>query len=672
MSIVDAVKAVISAPDLTVIPPKVDLRLLRGRARMRKGANMRRLCMRFWRDEQFWWLNDKGNLVENSPYLSSRPGSGKPPHRVRTSRNYIKRLVEEKVSASTQRVPSFQVNPSTLDQTRKAAAELASKVALYGYDKWRWRRATVKVVELALVADEGFAWPIFDTNIGPFVMDPETDKFVGMGEVRILTFSRNQVFWEPGVEFDESPWVAVERAMPVDDAKNIDGYLGGDLAADGDVGDTAIDKRGEGSKSQLVLVTDYLERPCPDYPDGRWLTMANKRVICDVKPYPLTDPQGRALDEPVLHRLSYCVDPDSDQDTGLVRHLIDPQRSLNDIVSKMLEWKNRVLNPQILVRQGTLFTKPNDVPGAEIEWQGNDPPQWQVTPPIPATLFQLYQQTITDMQAIAGSTTPMQGEPGVQAVESDPDSWQSFVADLAEWHSRMMRHCLFLVQKHYSEERDIGFRGEFGWEPISAFKGADLLGQADVRVLPDSLTKVTKEQVQNELQFLAQAAPGQLTLEQMLSALAEGSTQTLLNAYQYDIGMAEDVIKKLKAGPEAFFAQPQRMDPVPVPQPDGTVQIQMQPVEGWFPRKVDNAQVQMTVLAKYMKTPDFFSQDQSTQEAFYIYYEQLEQLKTQAIAQVAQAQTQMAQSYGQQNAAAPQTPPAAPSLPSMQPSLGAS
>jgi hypothetical protein len=73
---------------------------------------------------------------------------------------------------------------------------------------------------------------------------------------------------------------------------------------------------------KLVMVTDFLERPCQRYPTGRWLTIANNRVVAGVqldeegkpltdeqgkpvyRPYPLTDHDDKPVDEPVLHRLS--------------------------------------------------------------------------------------------------------------------------------------------------------------------------------------------------------------------------------------------------------------------------------------------------------------------------------------------------------------------------------
>ena len=59
----------------------------------------------------------------------------------------------------------------------------------------------------------------------------------------------------------------------------------------------------------------------PNGPRGRWLTVANRRVIVDARridprterpwqDYPLQDPDGTVLDEPLLHRLVYTHDPD--------------------------------------------------------------------------------------------------------------------------------------------------------------------------------------------------------------------------------------------------------------------------------------------------------------------------------------------------------------------------
>jgi hypothetical protein len=107
-------------------------------------------------------------------------------------------IVAAKVSAATQRVPSYEIVPSKVDPDAEQAATLAEKVALYGYDKWRLRRVTTKAVTHALVGGEGFAYPYFDNTVGPYIEDPNTGEKIGQGEIAVKILSANEVGWEPG------------------------------------------------------------------------------------------------------------------------------------------------------------------------------------------------------------------------------------------------------------------------------------------------------------------------------------------------------------------------------------------------------------------------------------------------------------------------------------------
>ena len=136
-------------------------------------------------------------------------------------------------------------------------------------------------------------------------------------------------------------------------------------------------------------MTEYLERPSPTFKQGRWLTLANGRVISGVmnvggeiqyRPYP-----GEDI---CIIPLSYVEDPDSDRNQGLVRHMIDLVRTAQDSWSKALEWKNRALNPQILAPVGSIKNRLTDAPGAIIQYVpvGGQIPKWQDTPTVPREL----------------------------------------------------------------------------------------------------------------------------------------------------------------------------------------------------------------------------------------------------------------------------------------------
>jgi hypothetical protein len=143
----------------------------------------------------------------------------------------------------------------------------------------------------------------------------------------------------------------------------------------------------------MAILTDYLERPSAKYPNGRRCFIANDRVVVDFRKdpsapedadwyegYPYVDSEGDVCDEPVLHRLSYTVNPEGD-DLGLVERLIDLMRTVNDCWNKLLEWKNRTLMPRMMAPRGA-DVRTNDVPGGVDYYrpQGMLKPEWENGP----------------------------------------------------------------------------------------------------------------------------------------------------------------------------------------------------------------------------------------------------------------------------------------------------
>jgi hypothetical protein len=383
---------------------------------------------------------------------------------------------------------------------------------------------------------------------------------------------------------------------------------------------------------------------------GRWITIANKRQILPERPYPCTDAQGNILDEHVLCKLSYFTDPDSDRDSGLVRHLLDAQRTINDCTNKQLEWKNLALAPQIVVENGEFREKITDEPGAVYHYRGAGTVRWREVPPIPGELSQLKEEAKRDMAQIAAQNEiPSQVESGrgIQVlIERDANRRQAFIARLADFHSTLMRHCLYLVQKHYTEDRLLKIKGRFGWEHIPDFQGSDLRGQADVRVAPGSIEPRTKAAVEQRIMTFAQA--GWISPEAAMAAINGGTAEKLVESYELDVARANLMIQKIKEGPEVLFSGEMRIEP------DG------REVPAWMPRPFDNIQVHKSVFEDWMKTNDYDTLPQPMQVAAETYYQGLLQLEAEKAAADAQAQQMQAESLGMANAAKPQLPPPMP------------
>lgn len=659
------------------VPKSVEDKLTRGREEMRKDATLRRLCVKFWRGEQNWYLNDDGGLSFLPNALISVK---KQPHRIRSQYRFIHSIVEGKVSQATQVIPGYDVTPSTTDPQDYAAARLASQVATYGYDKWHMRRVRAKGVTNALVQREAFVMPYFDPDVGPYRREmkladdglPELDKngelveeWVGQGEVRHLVLSRSEVMWEPGMDFEDSPWFAIERAMVKEEAERLPGFLGGEVQTDAQNADLPTERK---ATDNMVRVTQYYEYPCPDYPQGRCLTIMNKRVACRPDDYPSYDPDGNVTSDPILHRLSYTVDPEGD-DRGMVEHLIDLARTIDDCWSKLREIKNRALQLQMVAPRGSNMPRRDDTPGATYEYNPTaaGKPEWE-KPPDPAYihhLVNLLELALAHMRAIAADVD-VQPQPDLAAktitaaVEANRSRWQQFIADVADWDSRIMRHNLALVARHYTAERQIEIRGQYDTAMLPDFTGQDLRSNVNVRVNPESLQAKTRQQVIEEIQFVQTNWPNAIGPDTAIALIRGGNADRLLKSPQYDYDRAARMVRLLEQGIEALTAvyQP-TMRPMTIQVPDPMTgapmtQTVMQEVPGWMPRKQDNIPIYKQVVGDYMKTLAYEQLPPDKQEPFNLFWAGLEFAEQERALEQAQLEQQMAAQLGMSNAAKPQ------------------
>lgn len=671
----------------------IKLRIDRGRARMEEQASMRRLCIEFYRGNQYGWVDGKSLYDQRTGSVGSGNAGSRNRHRVHQVRNLIKPIVDEKVSSATQRVPSYEVTPTTSDHEDIGAARLAEKVSLAGFTLWNVRSAIKDVVWYALVADEGFVYPYFDPTVGPYVFDEETGKTIGMGEIKLRTFGGNEAYWEPGCRFEDSRWHVIENARPKVDLEDDPDFIGGPLKSDAKErsGSTSNNSKRSGG-TELVLVTEYFERPCAKYPEGRHITIANDRVIFPEAPFPVRDEQGNVVDEPPFFRLAYTVDPDSDRDSGIVRHLLDGNRTVNDAVNKTLEWMRLSMNPQILAPKGSLLTMPSDAPGDVIFFEpaivalaGGQMPQWRDVGQPPGELFEIADRAAQDMRSIshanditAGSVSS--GSEVSQIVENNQLAWASFMTDLADLHAGLMRRCLMLTQRFYTEPRLLRFRGRMGWETIDDFRGADLRGQTDVRVTVGSIEPRTRRAVEQKVMNLAQLFPGYFPPEVIMSALDGGTADKLIDTYEMDVARVSAVIKKIRAGtlladgyrpvfPNEQFVDPEAINPEtgePLTNPDTGEPVYLEEVPAWLPRPFDGIPVHKATMEDWMKTQDYEALAPDQKEQAHMYYSALLDLEARAAQRAAELQMQQAQDMGMANATRPPQEPqggSAPALP---------
>lgn len=700
-------------------PPEILERLKRGREGLEEVAARRKEGLAFAEGNHYVSIDKTGKkLVQQSTVPISQRGD-KPNHRVRISHDILSPVLHGKTSAATQRIPGYEVVPTTSDPEDYSASRIAKNVALAGYEIWGLKEVFRHGVYDALVTEEAFFMAEWDSNRGPFIEVEDVDendqptgekRVIGMGEVQVNVYSGLQVIWEPGVDFADSRWYAIEHTKPVEVVEAEEGFIGGKLTANATTNPIIGQTETKGAKS--LIVTDYFERPCRQYPDGRRLTLGDGRELFPEDRYPLRDHEDKVVDAPCLHRLYYSVGGESERARGLVQALVETVRQFDYSSNKAAEYLQLVLTPQMVAPEGAVKGVITDEPGAIIEL---DPQfdareiKWRDMPAMPREFDNERDRAMRQLGFIANDNPiPARVESG-KAIESlaqkDILAWEDFIEDLAKVHAAVMRDCLTLVQRYYSEQRMIKFRGRTGWEAIADFQGADIHGQTDVRVRPGSLEPLTQAAIEQKIINLNNMLPpGLIPPEVLMSALVSGNIDKLNDFYEEDEAQANWVIGQIRAGtlfevpdrrvfpgeeapaidPESgaiaawveepqWEIEPQRdenQNPIPgtgklVP---GTGRPAMQEmVPGWMPRPFDGVPVIKHRIESFMKSDEWRSLDSAAQEATAVYYDALLRLEAQKAARAADIQNQEAARLGLENAAGPQAPKGRPSPPALEP-----
>lgn len=677
------------------IPKDIEERLKRGRDGLNEVQARRLLAIEFANGNHFSELNKDGTKVTNLSTVPVALGGEKPDHRVRRSHDIISPMLQRKVSGATQRDPEWESTGATPDAEDYAASRLALRIARAGYPIWGFPVAETKALWWAMVTEEAFGRATWNANVGPFEdvsqhpeaqvedppgsgnfpyagqPDPQKPQWRGRGEIAVTVYSGLEVIWEPGVDFEQSRWYAVEHARSIEELEDEEGYIqvpGEKLSADARTAaeGRAVPKHKKGSK--LAMVTEYFERPCRKYPKGRWATYASGRKIFPDDDYPMQDNEGRVVDTPCLRRLIYDIDASSDRAKGLVQRIIDTVRSYDQAINKQSEYSQIGLVAQLMAAEGVLLTDPTDEPGLVLEYDRSlargERPEWRENIPFPSELFEMEERAKARFSDISfDQDIPPQLESGEaikNAAELNRAAWQRFVDEFNRWRSELMSDCLVIAQRRYGPDRVMKFRGTTGWESVGEFEGADIRDQTDVRVKSTATETQTRNQIEQRIMQLAQTFPGVFPPEVVIEALNSANPEKLIQGYEEDVGRAHRVIQSLREG--TFWNEPDR--PALPGEEALKVDLRGNPmVPGWLPRPFDSLPIIKAAIEEWMKTDDWDHSSQQVKEASLFYYQKVLDLESQQKAREAEQQNALAEEQGMVNAAKEQGPKTPPSQP---------
>lgn len=232
-----------------------------------------------------------------------------------------------------------------------------------------------------------------------------------------------------------------------------------------------------------ALVLYYYERPCEDYPEGRYWVSANGVTLEGPGPLP---------DEifPLIHMVDVQV-PGQLYGMATMTATVELNRAFNEKTAKIQEHENLFLNPKLLIpsesgiHKGQFTTQP----GEAIKFRWPYEPKYMRLEALPRQVYAERDRIEADFEKVSGIRRISQGgvPAGVSAgiaiaqlQEADDTDLGPFLAMGEETIAELAGYLLQLIKKNYTDERIYYAAGPGRRYMVKSFRGSDLEGAVDV------------------------------------------------------------------------------------------------------------------------------------------------------------------------------------------------
>jgi len=371
--------------------------------------------------EQQWYVNQA--MFRGQQYVQWSDRDQKlsvpevPSHRIRLTINRIFPKVRARRAKFLKNRIRWDVFPATLEQRDKMNARATKKILDYQYRRIRLEKKYRQVLAISDTQARGYLWLYWDESVKVRVQmtDPMSGQKVikeaELGDVGVEVGSPLEIL----VGDPQCPDLATQEElirMKMRDVKTLQARYPdkehlikastastdifryqkqmASLSATGSVAQMEDRKNKDGDSTQ-VLVTEYFVRPCPDYPNGRYVVISGEEVVLkDAElPYGFHD-----MENPFP-----CVEFADVEMAGqywnptVVEQLIGLQREYNLMRSKLAE------NIRLMAFPKLLAAKQHNIPpgawtseaGEFVEYNaipGHQPPQPWNPPNISSDVWQ--------------------------------------------------------------------------------------------------------------------------------------------------------------------------------------------------------------------------------------------------------------------------------------------
>jgi|SRR5580765_87864 len=527
-----------------------------------KSARMQK--QREWYVNLSMYYGEQYYEVMSNPYgLSSLGVPPAPKYRVRATVNKIRPMIRTEIARLTSQKPSASVIPSTGEEDDMAAA-LAGE-AIWEYLTDRNNFATTLAIRHAFWLTNtgtGF-WKTWwdDDKIDPMTKDLYGNPVQGNVCHNVVTTFNLFVpdFLCPDIE--DEPYVFEAYTKPVDwvVARYPDIFKDGapqpDVVSQNEIFEARYFQVGQSAKDAApdsCLFVEAWIKPGQHklFPQGGLVTLAANKIVQYQEIFPYSHQE-------YPYSKTIHIETGTFYGESVIKDAKHLQREYNRVRSQIIESRNRMGRPQLLVAKGSLDPrKLTSEPGQAIVYnQGFAPPTPIALSPLPNYVMEEQDRIISDLEDISGQHQASRGmSPGggvvaataINFLQEKDDSLM--YATYASWEAgveKVARQTLALVADYYDTPRIIRIVGADGAFDTWEFKGSDIANALDIRVEGGSSLPQSKAARQSFLMDMAKN--GFISPQEMLDMMDIGGVQKLTQRLRVDQKQAQRENLKMKS-----------------------------------------------------------------------------------------------------------------------------
>jgi hypothetical protein len=410
------------------------------------------------------------------------------PWKVRLISNLLYPLLRRSVAKMAKK-PIWDVLPATTEQADLDAARISSLILRYYWYFLRMPKKYLQYLTWLFATGNAFFKMGWDAELGDTITLSDEDRAIlantypgkkiprsfQLGDPYIEVVSPFSIFWEAGIELEESDWVIQLKLRSPDYV-----YNRWNVKIEGST------TKGESELFDLKLINPMEHT----YPDSEkiityeFFTNEKHAVVVDDKVVYLGPNVLGSL--PYVHTVEQIV-PGSEHGMSTLRQARSNQAQYNKVRSGIIEHANLMCAQKWLVPRGANILRQaiNNKPGEVILYNYPFSPTATVPPPLPnyyERILETCKQDISDIASVQ-AVSQAKNEPGIRsgrmimALQEADDLLMGPVMQLID-DSLVQLGTKFLkvIADNVEEERLIKITGEGNELEVLTFKGKDIYG----------------------------------------------------------------------------------------------------------------------------------------------------------------------------------------------------